>query len=168
MVISYSVPELYAIGEMMCIRELLAKSRLGAIGSDRTKTVAPSTNSIDNNIIQSLFSSRAGSGCNCNAISNHNSINNVVTIDEPSSTRNDIGGTLNCSNSSSNKQSYTSSQSVSPNQQYQSDEKLTSSVADFFRKAQQNFYPQVIDPTKVRRLSDIEAELVTGDTQRVD
>lgn len=41
---------------------------------------------------------------------------------------------------------------------------LTSSVADFFKKAQQNFYAQAsIDPTKVRRLSEIEAELLTGD-----
>lgn len=39
-------------------------------------------------------------------------------------------------------------------------EKLTKSVADFFKKAQQNFYSQSnIDPTKVRRLSEVEAEL---------
>jgi len=38
---------------------------------------------------------------------------------------------------------------------------LTSSVAEFFRKAQQNFYAQTsIDPTKVRRLSEVEAELI--------
>lgn len=42
----------------------------------------------------------------------------------------------------------------------QSYEPLASSVADFFRKAQQNFYAQTnIDPTKVRRLSEVEAEL---------
>lgn len=41
------------------------------------------------------------------------------------------------------------------------DQPLTSSVADFFRKAQQNFYAQSsIDPTKVRRLSEVEAELI--------
>lgn len=43
------------------------------------------------------------------------------------------------------------------------DQQLTSSVAEFFRKAQQNFYSQTsIDPTKVRRLSEVEAELVGG------
>ena len=40
---------------------------------------------------------------------------------------------------------------------------LTSSVAEFFKKAQQNFYAQTsIDPTKVRRLSEVEAELIGG------
>lgn len=40
---------------------------------------------------------------------------------------------------------------------------LTDSVAEFFRKAEQNFYSQAsIDPTKVRRLSEVEAELIGG------
>lgn len=46
-------------------------------------------------------------------------------------------------------------------------EPLTSSVADFFKKAQQVLYTQedhyfghVIDPRKARRLSDVEAELL--------
>lgn len=42
-------------------------------------------------------------------------------------------------------------------------DQLTSSVAEFFKKAQQNFYAQTnIDPTKVRRLSEVEAELIGG------
>lgn len=40
---------------------------------------------------------------------------------------------------------------------------LAPSVAEFFRKAQQNFYVHTnIDPTKVRRLSEIEAELLNN------
>lgn len=42
---------------------------------------------------------------------------------------------------------------------------LTSSVAEFFKKAQQNFYAKTsIDPTKIRRLSEIESEIVRGRT----
>lgn len=42
-------------------------------------------------------------------------------------------------------------------------QELTDSVAEFFRKAEQNFYSQAsIDPTKVRRLSEVEAELIGG------
>lgn len=42
---------------------------------------------------------------------------------------------------------------------------LTSSVAEFFKKAQQNFYLKTnIDPTKIRRLSEIESEMVRGRT----
>lgn len=44
-----------------------------------------------------------------------------------------------------------------------SQNQLTSSVAEFFKKAQQNFYVSTsIDPTKIRRLSEIEAEIVRG------
>lgn len=39
---------------------------------------------------------------------------------------------------------------------------LASSVAEFFKKAKQNFHPEInIDPTKVRRLSEVEAELIS-------
>lgn len=42
-------------------------------------------------------------------------------------------------------------------------QQLTDSVAEFFRKAEQNFYSQAsIDPTKVRRLSEVEAEIIGG------
>lgn len=38
---------------------------------------------------------------------------------------------------------------------------LTNPVAEFFRKAQLNFHAQTsIDPTKVRRLSEVEAEII--------
>lgn len=38
---------------------------------------------------------------------------------------------------------------------------LSLSVADFFQNSRINFHPQTnIDPTKVRRLSEVEAELV--------
>lgn len=40
-------------------------------------------------------------------------------------------------------------------------QQLSSSVAEFFKKAKQNFhFGSDIDPTKVRRLSDVEAELL--------
>lgn len=43
-----------------------------------------------------------------------------------------------------------------------SNNQLTESVAEFFRKAQQNFRPNVAPegPAKVRRLSDVEAEMI--------
>ena len=42
-------------------------------------------------------------------------------------------------------------------------EPLSPSVAEFFRKAQQNFHVHTsIDPTKVRCLSEVEAELVNS------
>lgn len=41
-------------------------------------------------------------------------------------------------------------------------EELAESVVEFFRKAQQNFYAKTsIDPTKVRSLSEVEAELIS-------
>lgn len=43
---------------------------------------------------------------------------------------------------------------------------LTQSVAEFFIKGQINFHPKTdIDPTKVRRLSEVEAELINGPHQ---
>lgn len=43
----------------------------------------------------------------------------------------------------------------------QSQQPLTSSVAEFFKRAKQNSHFSIsIDPTKVRRLSDVEAELM--------
>lgn len=44
----------------------------------------------------------------------------------------------------------------------QQQQQLADSVAEFFRKAQLNFHAQTsgIDPTKVRRLSEVEAELI--------
>ena len=40
---------------------------------------------------------------------------------------------------------------------------LTNSVAEFFRKAQQIYRPEPnVDPTRARRLSDVEAELITS------
>lgn len=45
-------------------------------------------------------------------------------------------------------------------------ESLSPSVADFFMKAQQNFYVHTqVDPTKVRRLSEVEAELINVKNQ---
>lgn len=44
-----------------------------------------------------------------------------------------------------------------------SQDQLTSPVAEFFKRARQNFYPSTsVDPTKVRRLSEVEAEIVRG------
>lgn len=41
------------------------------------------------------------------------------------------------------------------------DQQLSESVAEFFRKAQQNFYTNTaMDATRVRRLSEVEAELI--------
>lgn len=43
---------------------------------------------------------------------------------------------------------------------------LSPAVADFFKKAQQNFHVQTgVDPTKIRRLSEVEAELVNEGTE---
>lgn len=49
--------------------------------------------------------------------------------------------------------------------QQDTDVRLTSSVAEFFRRAQQNFYTSTsIDPTKIRRLSEIEADIIRDRT----
>lgn len=163
MVISYSIQELYAIGEMMTITELLARGKSSSAELECNNKF----NTVDFiKTFQKLINTQL-----------HPTVDQQQSVSTSNSNINSTSS--NYSNHEGDEQSQQQQPLILNRSDGTTDSgvaggidnnqgSLTLSVAEFFRKAQQNFYAQAsIDPTKVRRLSEVEAELI-GATERND
>lgn len=176
MVVTYSIQELRAIGEDMRSAELkdlfaclswAGEASETAIGSKLPGTGVHSIHHSNSNAhhhvglppsIQKLFEqqkrfvsaksnqhhNQAAAIISSSTSNNNNNIKYVSQLESYSKGKNQIVADSNA---------HSSDFSINS-------DALTKPVAEFFKKAQQNFYSQAnIDPTKVRRLSEVEAEL---------
>lgn len=157
MVISYSIQELYAIGEMMTITELLAR------GKSATSEIE-CNNKFDTVDFIKTFQKLIGTQLHSSVVDQQQ----AVTTSNNNNNNDSSNHTGQNGDDQSQRQLNMDGSNRDAIDAGDSQGSLTSSVAEFFRKAQQNFYAQAsIDPTKVRRLSEIEAELI-GASERND
>lgn len=144
MVISYTIQELTAIGEMVLLKECIS----------RVNNEAQQNHQPPSDVIQPATSTTTSA---------------TEFLNEFAQYQQKLTYPIGFNRDSRRPQYQNHHYQPQQQQQYQvqpSDPPLTSSVAEFFKKAQQNFNPtNTIDPTKVRRLSDVEAELIRGDSR---
>lgn len=152
MVICYSIKELNTIGEMVILKECISR-----IPPQSAQSQQP-TNLVTSSI-------------NPTSVTTNNNNNNANFQQEfllfQQQLQQQLGNQIQVDISNyvkaQNQQLNADSGPESPTSTTPDNQQLTSSVAEFFRKAQQNFYAQTsINPTKVRRLSEIEAELIAS------
>lgn len=131
MVISYSIKELNAIGEMVILKECISRLPTEQISRQPSPPIVTTT------VRYQPATSTVKSASDF--------LNDFAQFQQQ------LGQSVQI-NRDQNQNNWQSQYREPP---------LTNSVAEFFKKAQQNFNPPTtIDPTKVRRLSDVEAELI--------
>lgn len=148
MVIKYSAPELIAIGEMVILKECIARipnqqQSQQELEPQYHHVYVPPT-SQDTFIPQRMSSS----------ISADNFLQDFAQFQHNLDQSIQLNRDISCQ------------EQATKAQQEREQQKLTNSVAEFFKKAQQNFHPNPSSTqadstsTRARRLSEVEAELL--------
>ena len=144
MVIKYSAPELIAIGEMVILKECIARIP----DQRRQQELEPHYHQVY--VPHDTFTPQRNASF---SISADNFLQDFAQFQHNLDQSIQLNRDINWQDQQTNRA-----------QQEQRQQKLTNSVAEFFKKAQQNFHPNPnqadSSSSRARRLSEVEAELL--------
>lgn len=146
MVIKYTIPELNAIGEMVLLQECISRMPQCQAEPQYHQVYLPDT------------TTGMATAHQTRATPLPNSISADNFLQDYAQFHSHLDQSIQQNRDTSWQQ-----QHAYMMQQQKQDQQLADSVAEFFRKAQQNFHPQkggTEAATRVRRLSEVEAELL--------